>query len=148
MEIKKITMLTEANPNDELLQFVLNSSQFKVRADIVRPFLTTFIDAIIQKSDFEISLRDVCEWLGKDTKRQDNIVRYLSEENGFKLSVDYIIEKSRSSIPKKAAKLEYWLTIDCFKRLCRKLKGENTGMILKYFDLMEHTFRSWSPVIQ
>lgn len=96
-------MVEEGDFRDEFIEFVLSSSEFRDVGTVAQQFIRTFIDAIMHKSDFEISVSDFCVWLGKNPKRPDNITRYLKE---FKKGIDFDVKPATNSVPGKEQKME------------------------------------------
>ena len=98
-----------------------------------------FIDELFElygqettQTDFVISISRVSKWLKCNKKELLRTVRRMYHQD-----IDYIVTKKTIKTLHAHNVKEYYITPDCFKRLCMMSKAQNAELVRTYFIEIE-----------
>jgi len=106
-----------------------------INFDVDRAFIKQFYEIQKNKSEYNVDLDTVADWLGADV---DNLIRTL--KHSYEENEDYIVRLNAK--PKKkdlggSEKKSYFLTSDCFKEVALSSKAKNGVKVKKYYIKLE-----------
>lgn len=106
---------------------------------IPREFLVRFVEIINnnQSNYFSINLEEVVDWIDY---RKGHLKDLIIDD--YKVDIDYT-SKNINNGGKGRPKESIHLTVNCFKDLCQRLKGQTGKMVRAYFIAVEEVYRMW-----